>query len=215
VAIKGSVEARCPRGCEPTAVEAWSFVRGDKDEALRDALMAGELNLLVCPDCSELFYPEAAVVYYDPTAEFVAFVFPESWEAERDQWRDKMRADFAQMRSVLGRDMPIEVEPVIYFGMEGLREALREEEDLGDQARIAAALCARLGLAAVPVARDFARGKRLPWLLPCEAAAGFSAPAALRAVEELLKENPRLSGYFAWREILSQGESVPIGGKSS
>ena len=82
MALRGMIEAKCPKNCTPFETEAWSFIRGDKDETLREGILAGELNLLVCEECRSVFYPEAAVVYCDPVAELLVFSFPESYKAE-------------------------------------------------------------------------------------------------------------------------------------
>src|SRR5262245_21543253 len=114
----GKVQARCPKGCEPWDAEIWSFVNGGKDEPLRETLLAGDLNLVVCPECSTMFYPEATVIYYDAPAEILAFVLPEAYKSEEPRWRAKMEEDYSQMKKILGDDGAASLEPKIYFGMD-------------------------------------------------------------------------------------------------
>lgn len=49
--LQGTIKTSCSNGCEEDEYTVWSFVRGDSDTALREALLAGELNLQICSDC--------------------------------------------------------------------------------------------------------------------------------------------------------------------
>jgi hypothetical protein len=203
------VEARCPRGCTEN-VSVWSFVRADTDEALRDALLAGELNLVACPHCGDLFFPDAVVVYFDPRADLLAFVFPESYRAEEARWRGKMREDFERMRAALASEAPLEADPEIFFGMEACREVLLRQDDLEDEVRVAETLAGRLGLELGDVERAFARRGGLPWRVPLRGPGSGLEPKRIRAgIDALLASNDRLEGYRRWLDVLS-ASSGPV-----
>src|ERR1700757_1522673 len=120
MSLKGRIEAKCPNGCEPFDAELYSFIRGDTDPDLRLALKARECNLLLCDECEKPFFPEEPYIYYEPRAELLAFGFPESFRPKEKFWREKMGADFEEMRKALGPAFPLTVEPVIFFGVDAL-----------------------------------------------------------------------------------------------
>lgn len=210
MSIPGTIEAKCPGCGEDNEFEIWSFVRGDQDEALRDRLKGGELNVLECPDCGRLFYPETPWVYADPGQDLVAFVFPESFAAEEARWRAKMGEDFERMRPVTGK-MGLTEEPILFFGAAGLAELIHGLEDLEDESEVAGYLVKDLGLALRKVRPAFARARNLPKELPvAPGAEALRRPALLKALRKLLKANDRLAGYRRWLEHLEgPGEDPP------
>lgn len=211
MAIRGTVIAKCPAGCEPFEVEIWSFVRGDVDSDLRESLLAGDLNLLVCEDCGEVFMPETSMVYFDPKTELLAFIFPEWYRKEEARWRKKMRADYEEMKGVIGGTHPPS-EPVIFFGMEEASRSMQKEEELEDQVRIAAILAPQQGLEVYPVDRAYARSRGLPHLLPCSPAPkgkDNTREDALKGLLILLKANDKLEGFRRWLSLLGGSEGMP------
>ena len=126
MSFQGDVEARCSACSEVFETPVWSFVHGGTDVSLRDQIKARELNLLLCAHCNEAFMPEVSWIYYEPDAELMAFVFPESWSAEQAKWREKMTADFEQMKGTLGDKLPIDYVPEIFFGQDGLGALLEK-----------------------------------------------------------------------------------------
>ena len=85
MSFTGQIEAQCPACSESGDYEIWSFVRGDIDGTLRERIKGGELNVLACPDCGRLFYPETSWVYADPPKDLLAFTFPEPYEADAEK----------------------------------------------------------------------------------------------------------------------------------
>lgn len=209
MSFKGRVEASCPEGCPSFQAEVWSFVRGDQDGHLRDQLLAGELNLLLCETCGVAFYPDVTIVYFDPSAELVAFVFPASYEEETERWTKKMAEDYEQMKGVL-KDVVAGLEPACYFGMDAIRAALQEDDDIEDEVKVAEYYCRQLKLGIHPVDRSFARQRRVPRLVPLHGAKGFSHEAALKGIKTLLKANDRLQSFLRWEKRLALGETPPL-----
>lgn len=213
MALRGEVEAKCPRGCGEMDAEVWSFVRGDKDLELKEALMAGELNLLICDECGQPFYADVPVVYADPKSELLVFSFPESFRKEEARWRRKMHEDYGEMRKLLSDDSSLAVEPELVFGIEPLRETLRADRDMEDEVLVAAHESKRLGLHMVAVERAYSREHGLPWGLPYKgkAAKGKAPPreAILKGLEALVDANDRLHGYARWLKRLEDGKDLP------
>ncbi|MFA5138204.1 MAG: CpXC domain-containing protein [Elusimicrobiota bacterium] len=207
--IKGAVEAKCPNGCQSSEVEVISLVRGDKEPELRDLLKAGELNLIICQDCGAAFYPEAPVVYMDLKAELAAFIFPESYKAQEEHWRAKMREDYAQIKTALKDPAALGGEPFLFFGYEDIRLILQAEDDMADEVEIAEFLSKQLGLSCLRASRRFARELWLPWTLPCTPGKGYSRERAKEGVEKLLKANDRLESFRKWLDWLGTHTEEP------
>jgi hypothetical protein len=208
MSIKAIVEASCPGGCEPAEFEVWSFIRGDRDENLRDRILVGELNLVVCGECSRHFSPEAPLVYLDPTVDLLAFVFPKSYEKESERWQRKMHEDFDQLRSAYKDAISEALQPIELYGMERLTELLQEEDSLEDEVQVAEYYCGELSLPVVRIGRGFARARQLPYIVPA-AGGRFSRDAARDGVKALLKANDRLAAFERWLSFLDSDEPDP------
>jgi len=208
MSFQGKVRAKCPRQCDEWDADVWTFIDGGKDEGLREALLAGDLNFVSCPECGGLFYPEATVIYYDAGRGLLAFVLPETYRAEESRWRGKMAEDYEQMRKLLGDAAgPARLEPKIYFGMETLRSELEAEDLIEDEVEIAKLLAKELKAKLYEVDRTFARERSLPWLLPHRGA--VSVASLRQGLEDLLEKNDRLESYRRWLKSLSADPSLP------
>lgn len=210
MALKGAIVAECPKGCGPTEAEMWSYIRGDVDTALREALIAGDLNIVKCIECGQLFSPDATVVYYDPGEEFLAFIFPESYRKEEARWREKMHEDYKQMKGVLEEGAGAPSEPMLLFGLEEASKHLGQDQDLEDEVGVAEFLCPDLGLSIYPVARAYARERNLPRIIPSTVkGAKATREDLLSALMILLKANDRLEGFRRWLAVLGEEEGLP------
>lgn len=210
MSFKGEIEARCPGGCEPFAAEVWSYIRGDKSLELRDAVLARECNLLLCPACNAAFFPEAPYVYFEPTADILAFVFPEAYSDKREYWEGKMRADFEVLKTNLGKDLPLEVEPVLFFGPEGLGALLEDEDFRGEEREVMEFIAAELKLSLYRVSPRFAREKRVPGSLPYVGKRA-TRESVIAGLEKIAAANDRLTAYVGFLERLRAGGSLPPG----
>ncbi|MDD5657612.1 MAG: CpXC domain-containing protein [Elusimicrobia bacterium] len=200
MSFKGVVETRCPKGCEPFEAEIWSFINGGDSPELRESLAAQECNLILCPGCGEPFYPEAPYVYYEPQAELLAFVFPESWRDRRQVWLRKMRDDFAAFKKVMGPRLPGDIEPDVFFGPQALSELLGREDYRREEREVMEFVAKDLGLALYRVGPHFARRAGIPDCLPYAAQppAAPTKSSLVAGLEKLLQTNDRLSAYQSY-----------------
>ncbi|MFH2204246.1 MAG: CpXC domain-containing protein [Elusimicrobiota bacterium] len=219
MAIKGLVSAQCPgKGCESVEVEVWSYIRGDRDAALRESLLAGDLNFVRCETCGSMFSPEATVVYYDPSRMLLAFIFPESYRGEEERWRGKMSEDYSKMRSILGTEVLTAGEPLLFFGLAEASRQMNDEEDLEDEVKVAEYLCGELGLKVRSVERSYARLRDLPRILPYAPPAKSGEAAredVLAGLMRLLKANDRLAGFRRWLALLGESDVLPPVGREN
>ncbi len=212
MSFKATIDAKCPNGCEPVETQIWSFVRGDKDENLRERLLVGELNLVLCEECKVHFSPDATVIYLDARVDLLVFAFPKSYENESAKWRAKMKEDYAQMREALNEDLPLDLEPLCLFGLAPLSALLAEEDSLEDEVLVAEHYCKELSLPVVKIDRHFARERRLPRIVPVAGKREFSRVEAKKGVNALLKANERLVAFKRWLDFCDSNEPDPPGG---
>lgn len=202
MSFQGDVEVRCPSCADEFETPVWSFVHGGTDEALREQVKARECNLLLCPRCGAAFMPEVAWIYYEPDAEILAFVFPETWRGDEAKWREKMKGDFAQMRGVLGDRLPVDVEPQVFFGQDGLGELLEREDWRIDERDVMEEYAKQLGLSVFKARPGWARAAGTPAEFPY-AGPRFARESLIAGLKALVQANDRLT---AWSDFLAKFE---------
>ncbi|HAM35523.1 MAG TPA: hypothetical protein DEB40_01820 [Elusimicrobia bacterium] len=207
MSFRGVVEARCPKGCEAFEAEVWSFIHGRNSPELRELAVAKECNLLLCPACGAPFFAEAPYIYFEPEAEILAFVFPESFQGQEPRWRRKMNEDFAALKRVLGEKMPFDMEPEVFFGPEGLSELLSGEDFRSEEREVMECVAKELGLSLFHVSPRFARLHVVPSTLPYSPAQneGVTRQNLIAGLEKLLAANDRLEAYQACLASLRSG----------
>ncbi len=205
MSFQGTIEVDCPKCTDGFEAPIWTFVHGGKDENLRDQAKASECNLLLCPSCGEAFLPQAAWIYYEPENEILAFVFPESYRAEEKMWRDKMSADFAAMRGVLGDALPVDHEPEVFFGPDGLAQLLDFEDWRRDERDVMAYFAQDLGLSVYKASAAWARENGAPAWFP-HSGKTVSRASIVEGVKKVLAANDKLT---AWSDYLEKLEKDP------
>lgn len=203
MSFQGNVETKCPSCTEPFESPVWSFVHGGADQALRDQIKARECNLLMCPRCDAAFIPEVSWIYYEPDAEILAFVFPESWAAEEEKWRAKMKADVDQMRKALGDRLPVDLEPQVFFGQEGLGALLESEDWRVDERDVMEYYAKELGMKLFRASPAWARANGAPCDFPYKGGNGPTRAGLIEGMRALVQANDALT---AWSDFLARYE---------
>lgn len=208
MSFKGEVEALCLGGCEAFTAEVWSFINGQKSEDLRLSVKFRELNMVLCPQCHKPFYVDAPYVYFDPRLEILAFVFPESYKDKEQFWRDKMAEDFRAFRENL-KDLPLDIEPELFFGTEGLAVLLEGEEYRGEEREVMEFMAKDMGLSLYEVSPLFARRQGVPATLPY-AGPSASRESVLAGLEKIVSANDRLTAYVDYlKSLRAPGAVLP------
>jgi hypothetical protein len=208
MSFQGEIEVRCVACREVFETPVWSFVSG-ADENLRNQIKARECNLLLCPHCNEAFMPDASWVYYEPEAEILAFVFPESWSADESKWRDKMDADFAQMKAALGDRLPAGFEPAVFFGQSGLGDLLEAQDWRVDERDVMLYYAKDLGLKVYRASPRWARANAAPAELPYVGDGAPTRAGLIKGLKALVAANDRLT---TWSDFLAKLEKDPGAG---
>lgn len=193
-------EIKCPCG-EAFEAELYNSINVSEDPDLKEALLSGEINVVCCPACGQIFHAEHFILYHDPGAELLAFVYPSGFAAHSDIWHGKMKQDFTDAMAALGEAERINYEPVALFGLDRLAELLRADEENDDEVFILEYARAELGLDVIKLKRSAARQAGLPCALPALRGPDKSARAAvIGGIKKLLAYNGNL---LRFKELLA------------
>lgn len=209
MSFQGEIEARCPACKEVFEAPVWSLVSG-AEETLRNQVKARECNLLLCAHCGEAFIPDVSWIYFEPEADLLAFVFPEAWKPEEAKWREKMQADFAQMREALGEKMPTDMEPAVFFGQDGLGELLDKEDWRADERDVMRVYAEELGLSVYRASASWARAHGTPAEFPYKGTGKPTRDSLIAGMKALIKANDALTAWDAYLAEFTKAADAPI-----
>jgi hypothetical protein len=196
-------EIRCPCG-EVFEAELWTAISGSDDINLKEALMCGELNIVCCPACGEIFYAEHFILYHDIESEFLAFVYPLSFSENAAHWKKKMDEDFANAMEAMMDESKPAYRPMLLFGLDALVDAIRLDEEKSDESKILHYLARELDLKLIELIPSAARAGGLPVTLPSlESQKGNLRCRIIAGLHRLLESNDRLIHY---QELLASIE---------
>ena len=192
MSIKGVFKAECPSCKEHFDADFWTIVRGDQDQTLKEEIMSGEFDLLMCPGCSNVFPCEETFIYMDPEKELLIFVMPESYLKEKEKWLDKMRLDYEVLRESFVKEGLFVFEPQYYFGAAALAGLLLRDRDMEEETDVMEFMAKERGFNNVKVQAGFARQHDLPFSLPYAGAAPDRV-SALEAARTIAADNDALT----------------------
>jgi len=205
--IKGESTVECPNGCESFDAEYWTLIRGDQDAELKESLLGGELNLISCPTCGEIFYHDKDFIYFDPPKQILAFVSPKTAKENFEEKKQKMKKDFEFLRKNLA-EMDITYDPFYLFGIEELKALLDYEDFSNCQSEVIAACASQKGLKVAVLNAAEARLKGYPLYLPFKGSA-YTRDSVKKAAQALFAENPALTLLNAVIKDMNEGKDLP------
>lgn len=197
----------CPNHCEEFDAEYWTFVSGDDNPELKEAILGGELNLFRCPSCDTFFHYEGTVVYYERSLDLLVFVFPHAQKEKEQELVAKMQRDYDAIKNTVLKDMPYP--PIYVFGLEGLKEVLLKEQERSFESEAVAAACAAAGYPIVRLRPGYARKEGFPLYVPAapSATANDFAVAACKVLKSGLK-SPLLQNFMD--KMSEGGAQAPV-----
>lgn len=211
MAFKGIVQAECPNCHEEFEAEVWSVIRGDLDDEICERLLAGEINMLACPQCGRVFYFEHPLIFLDPGRELLAFIYPESYREDEARWRGEIEQDTKRFQAALPAKDRRVYAPQLYFGIEPFIAAMRPELERREETEVAEAVWTELGLATFDVNPSWAREHGAPAALPLAEGADLRKRLVV-GLEKLTAANDRLTTYAAYLAGLRKpGGAAPPG----
>lgn len=209
MATKGVFRVECPHCGESFDADFWTVVRGDRDHDVKELILSGEFDLLVCPKCEEMLQHEEPFLYIDPPKDLLAFVMPESYEAEKAKWIARMNADYEPVKASLFASQGLTGEPLYLFGLGQLTAKLENDRDREEETEVLEFMAREDGLNLLPVYPGAARELDLPFKLPMPAGL-LSRAAGLKAAEGLFARNDALPRLKKLIEALKAGKDDTI-----
>ena len=164
MSVKQKHEITCRCGFMFEA-ELWDGVNAQEQPDLKELLLDGELNIVVCPSCGEMFYAEHFMIYFDPSEELLAFVFPEARKREKEKCSKEMREKFENIK-LESNSYGVDYEPMVLFGLESLMEFLVKQEENELEIQVVEKLAKELGLGIARLRPSIARTYGIPKVLP-------------------------------------------------
>lgn len=209
MSTKGVFKVKCPACNEQFDADFWTVVRGDKDLELKEMLISGEFDLLMCPNCSAMVSYEETFIYLDPEKELLVFVMPEAYRAEKEKWLEKMRADYDTVKGSLLNMRSLSFEPVCFFGAAELSALLLKDRDMEEETEVMEFIAAEKKFKSAGINPSYARAHDLPFSLPYSGASPSraSALAAAKAISAANDALPRVKNLLKTLEAL-ETESV-------
>src|SRR5689334_20244816 len=95
------IDMECEECGEEFRGTVWVGVHAGEDPKLKDLLLGGELNLVSCPQCGHVAFYDHFLIYQDPSAELVAYVYPENQKRQEDELRKMMLSGFNEAQQGL------------------------------------------------------------------------------------------------------------------
>jgi hypothetical protein len=211
MATKGVFRVECPHCGESFDADFWTVVRGDRDQDVKELILSGEFDILMCPKCETMFSHEEPFLYIDPTRDLIAIVMPESYEEKKAEWLERMKKDYEPLRASLSAGQGVSGEPLYLFGLAPLTALLETDRDREEETEVMEFMAREDGLRLLPVKPADARALDILFTLPMPA--GLTGrTAALKAVNGLLERNdalPRLK-KLAGALAGAKGEGLPF-----
>lgn len=190
-------DVQCPGCGEEFGATLWSSINAQEMPGLREEILAGQLNVVKCSSCGQMLYAEKFILYHDPGAELMAFVYPKSYQPEAETWRAKAAEDFkAAQDAVENKQERLRYGPCVLFGLDALVDILNAEQEQSVQGAILESLSESLPIELCRLDVALAREKGLPRLLPLGKDKGRPPADRLKeGLRLLLLANDRLTVY--------------------
>ena len=184
------IDVECEECGEEFKGVVWTAVHAQQDPELKDLLLGGELNILFCPKCSHVAYQDHFVLYQDPLAELIAYIYPPAQERDAEFLQKTMMVNFAEAQMVYEPKDRKDYDPILVFGLDAFVRMMEREDRRAEQSQIAEALCAEHQIPYVKLRPSRARALRMMRVLPCIPSS--KAPArgeVLAGLDQLLEKN--------------------------
>lgn len=198
------IDITCEKCGDDYRGTVWTAVNAKQDPELKDILLGGELNMVMCPHCSHVAYQDQFILYQDPEAQLLAYVYPPTQQANEAELRQIMLRGFRDAQEVYEPKERLSYGPTLMFGLETLVEMLHSEEEIIEQSDVAEAVTREKRIPRLVLEPAVARSKGLPRVLPLSQESKSPTRAeVLEGIQRLLGENPALTVYEGLRKKIA------------
>ena len=190
------IDMTCTECGEEFKGVVWTAVHAAQDPELKELLLGGELNLLMCPKCSHVSYQDHFILYQDPSAEIVAYIYPPSQQSDEEFILKATLENYQEAQQVYKPKDRKTYDPILVFGLDKFVEMMQSEASLAEQSQIAEAVCSEHSIPYTMLRPSEARKMRMMRVLPGVPPTEKPTRAtALAGIEKLLTINPTLDLY--------------------
>ncbi|MDR3256177.1 MAG: CpXC domain-containing protein [Endomicrobium sp.] len=206
--ISNIEEIKCPNG-HIFEAQLLSAISISENPELKEVLIAGEINLVSCPECGEMFYAECFILYHDSKNELIAFVYPLSFQNQAAQCKMKMCKEFELALENFEEKQKIKYEPLLLFGIEDLIILLRSEQDIEDEEMILKYLASKILLDTIKIVPSLARKLGIPKVLPVpKGEKSIETKSLISGLQILIKHNANLQHYIEFLDKISKHKTI-------
>mgnify|MGYP001135867006 CR=1 FL=1 len=196
---------RCPHCEEEFQARFWSVVRGDLDNDLRELIVNGEFNILMCPSCNKLFRYDDNFIYLDPIHEIIVFVMP-SYNLNRSDIIEKLKEDYLSIGGEISESIKTYLHPYYFFEIDELIELIKKDELIEEETEIIEFICKENNFKTKKIYKHIAREKGLPFILPYLTT--LHPHDVIDVVKEIYNKNKKLRSLRNLIEELEKLEDV-------
>jgi len=199
------IDIECEECGEEFKGIVWTAVHAQQDPELKDLLLGGELNILFCPKCSHVAYQDHFVLYQDPKAELIAYIYPPTQEQDAEFLQKTMRVNFAEAQEIYPPKDRKDYDPILVFGLDAFVKMMDREELRAEQSQIAEAVCVEHKIPFVKLRASRARALRIMRVIPSAKKTESPTRAdVLAGLDQLLSKNAVLDFYAGLRNAIQE-----------
>ncbi|OQA92690.1 MAG: hypothetical protein BWY26_00107 [Elusimicrobia bacterium ADurb.Bin231] len=121
------VECRCHAEFQ---AKLWDSINVTKNPELKEKLLNGEVNVVICPVCGLMFYVEKFVLYHDEKKKFMFYVYTRDCPETRDDLLSKALKDYATLTAKSECDFLSNYNFNVFKGMDELVFFIKQNEEL-------------------------------------------------------------------------------------
>lgn len=122
-------EIKCSCGKE-FEWELWDSVNVTTDPDLKEMILDGQMNVVVCPYCGLLFYFEKFLLYHDEKKRHLFYIYKHDCKDDRMDLKKKAICDYETVKKQSSDTVFTDYKIEVFFGLDELVQFLREEEFL-------------------------------------------------------------------------------------
>ena len=120
-------EIRCSCGKE-FEWDLWDSVNVTTDPDLKEMILDGQMNVVVCPYCGILFYFEKFLLYHDEKKRHLFYIYHNDCKDDRTDLKKKAICDYETVKKQSSDTVFTDYKIEVFFGLDELVKFLREEE---------------------------------------------------------------------------------------
>ncbi|MFQ3675088.1 MAG: CpXC domain-containing protein [Endomicrobiia bacterium] len=165
---------------------------------LKEVILEGRFNIVECPFCKKLLYVEIPFFYLDPEENMVIYVFPKSYENEKEKYLREAETNFSlSLRTIENiEEKKGNYFLQVFFGIEELVEFLIFQEKENDEKEFLCKIVDTINLKMIDFPPQKSRPKNIISKLPyIDKGTKVCLDNVIEGLSLLLNKYPQLEIY--------------------